>query len=497
MGRIDLPDRQARRSRSTFFAYLVARSAGRLRASGRSTATVGGEPSTSTIRAWAGRPGVGRAGRRPRRARPAGARRADRAAAGRATAALIVQEAVSRSTGGYAGLFDPAAGLVEIAYYADDFVVLHEAAHAWFNGALLADRWANEAFASYYGLEVAAALERQGRPADELTPTSSRRRASRSTPGARSGARTTRHEDYAYAATLALAEEIAERAGAEWPAARSGPTPPAGIGAYQPADRRARPRSAGRARDRRRTARLARPARPARGTAPSDLRRPVADLGRARRPTCRCSTRGRPPGRATTTCVERGRRLARCRGRPRRDAGVAVRRRRRTLLDDADGGPRPARGHRGGRGRGRADRRRTRCATASRTPTGSTTRHAEATAELDAIERLRRRRRAPRPAESTPLEVARPVGQDARGGPRRGARRCSRRATSRGSRSAPARPRPSIWVGGRGRSVRRGIGIGQRSCSRSSSCALVARPASPSARRDRRPCRVPTGFGRR
>ena len=38
-------------------------------------------------------------------------------------------------------------------------MVLHESAHAWFNGSLLADRWANEAFASYYGLEVAGALK--------------------------------------------------------------------------------------------------------------------------------------------------------------------------------------------------------------------------------------------------------------------------------------------------------------------------------------------------
>ena len=69
---------------------------------------------------------------------------------------LVVQESVSRSTGGYAGLFDPTRGHVEVAYYADDFVVLHEAAHAWFNGNLLADRWALEAFASYYALEAAA-----------------------------------------------------------------------------------------------------------------------------------------------------------------------------------------------------------------------------------------------------------------------------------------------------------------------------------------------------
>ena len=47
---------------------------------------------------------------------------------------LIIHEAVSRSTGGYAGLFDPTGGQIEVAYYADDAVVLHESAHAWFNG---------------------------------------------------------------------------------------------------------------------------------------------------------------------------------------------------------------------------------------------------------------------------------------------------------------------------------------------------------------------------
>ena len=31
---------------------------------------------------------------------------------------------------------------------------LHEASHAWFNGALLADRWSNEAFASDYGTQA-------------------------------------------------------------------------------------------------------------------------------------------------------------------------------------------------------------------------------------------------------------------------------------------------------------------------------------------------------
>ena len=144
---------------------------------------------------------------------------------------LVVQEAASRSTGGYAGLFDPSEGLIEVAYYADDFVVLHEAAHAWFNGGLLADRWANEAFASYYGLRVAELL---GVPAegDELTP-ELRDSGLPLNEWGPIGRESTDTEDFAYAASLFLAEQIAERAGEDvlqdvWADAAGG------VGAYQP-----------------------------------------------------------------------------------------------------------------------------------------------------------------------------------------------------------------------------------------------------------------------
>lgn len=149
---------------------------------------------------------------------------------------LIVEEARSRTTGGYAGLFDPSGGRVEIAYYASDLVVLHEAAHAWFNGALLADRWANEAFASYYAVAVAADLDVPVTP-DTLTD---------DPPGETQvdpiplndwgpvGSVDAAAEDTAYAAAYDLATLIVERAGEEhlrrvwaWAAA--------GVGAYQPA----------------------------------------------------------------------------------------------------------------------------------------------------------------------------------------------------------------------------------------------------------------------
>jgi hypothetical protein len=144
---------------------------------------------------------------------------------------LEIREAVSRSTGGYAGLFDPAGGAVEVAYYASDTVVLHEAAHAWFNGALLADRWANEAFASYYGLAVAPGLE-----VKVSGPTLTKElEASRIPLNAWGpvGQVDPKAEAYAYAASLALAKAIVERAGdavirAVWSDAA------AHIGAYQP-----------------------------------------------------------------------------------------------------------------------------------------------------------------------------------------------------------------------------------------------------------------------
>src|SRR5262245_9109902 len=64
---------------------------------------------------------------------------------------LQVNEVLVRGNGGYAGVFDPADRRIDISYSASDAVVIHELAHAWFNGRLVADRWTAEAFASYYG----------------------------------------------------------------------------------------------------------------------------------------------------------------------------------------------------------------------------------------------------------------------------------------------------------------------------------------------------------
>ena len=215
----------------SFFAFLVADKPGSY-AERTVNATVGDVPVDLTIRGWVEDTGWStRVGGLVGRALPLLSERIG--LPWPRDGGLVVHETISRSTGGYAGLFDPAKGQIEVAYDAGDDVVLHEAAHTWFNGGLLADRWANEAFASYYGLEAAAALKvKVAAGAQALTPALEKARIPLNAWGAL-GAVDKASEDYAYAASLALARAIAKRAGpdglrAVWADAA------AGIGAYQP-----------------------------------------------------------------------------------------------------------------------------------------------------------------------------------------------------------------------------------------------------------------------
>lgn len=222
-GRIDKP--------LTFFLYLVGDRPGAY-TERHDSIVVDGEPVVITIRAWPDDPDwAARVGSLVRRALPIlsaeiglGWPRDD---------SLVVQEAASRSTGGYAGLFDPKEGRVEVAWYAQDLVVLHEAAHVWFNGSLLGDRWANEGFASYYGLEAAAELGVVA--SDDGLTAELQKAAIPLNAWGPVGVEAAATEEYAYAATLSLAKAIAARAGpdalrAVWADAA------ARIGAYQPPD---------------------------------------------------------------------------------------------------------------------------------------------------------------------------------------------------------------------------------------------------------------------
>ncbi len=193
-----------------FFAYLIADRPGAY-TDGPITPTVLGAPAPLNIRGWSDdRPWADRVGGLLERALPVIGE--EIGLAWPREVPLTVQETVSRSTGGYAGLFDPSANRVEIAYYASDFVVLHEAAHGWFNGAFLADRWANEAFASYYAGVAAADLGVKVTPAAPPARPSDPARIALDAWGPL-GAASTATEDYGYAASLAVAQAIAQRAG--------------------------------------------------------------------------------------------------------------------------------------------------------------------------------------------------------------------------------------------------------------------------------------------
>jgi hypothetical protein len=124
---------------------------------------------------------------------------------------LIVSEAISRTADGFSGRYDPPAGQIEIAYYASPLVILHEAAHAWFDGSLLADRWANEGFASYYAVRAATAIGQKRVTAPKLTKALEAIRLPLNAWPPPGGANAT-VEDAEYAASYQLATLVAARA---------------------------------------------------------------------------------------------------------------------------------------------------------------------------------------------------------------------------------------------------------------------------------------------
>jgi hypothetical protein len=145
---------------------------------------------------------------------------------------LTVTETLVRGNG-FEGAFDPEAALVEIGYAASPTVILHEAAHAWFNGQLVGERWIAEAFASYYAERAAATMGVEivspgfdGEPDQGAFPLNAWLAPGEASP---------EQDAFGAAASLALAREIAAIVGDDvlrevWGAAA------AGAPAYQPPD---------------------------------------------------------------------------------------------------------------------------------------------------------------------------------------------------------------------------------------------------------------------
>ncbi len=144
---------------------------------------------------------------------------------------VTVQEAMSRSADGYAARYDGATGTIDVAYWASPAIIVHEAAHGWFNGALLADRWASEGFASLYTQRVLVKLKVKSTP-PKLT-VALKRVAFPLNAWPADGAPDARAEAFGFAASSALASAIAKRAGDD-ALARVWADAVDRIGAYQP-----------------------------------------------------------------------------------------------------------------------------------------------------------------------------------------------------------------------------------------------------------------------
>jgi hypothetical protein len=144
---------------------------------------------------------------------------------------LTVEETLVRKGGEFVGTFDPEAALIRVGHTASAGVVLHEAAHGWFNGRLVADRWIAEAFAAYYAERAAAVLELAiDSPELGLVPIEAKVPLN-AWPAA--GMASAAQDDYGYPASLTVAREVAALVGDEglrdtWVAAATG------MPAYQP-----------------------------------------------------------------------------------------------------------------------------------------------------------------------------------------------------------------------------------------------------------------------
>jgi hypothetical protein len=208
----------------TYAAYVVADRPGAYKETPLSL-TVAGGPMAVVIRAWQDDPSFGtRVAALEKKILPALGGLIGVPAPSGATP-LAVEETLDRALGGYAAEYDPSAGRIALAYDAASGAILRQSAHAWFNGELVADRWAAEGFAGYYAAAAAPSLK-VSLPAMPLTKTL---QASKIPLNAWVGEGRTdpKTDAYAEAASIQLATLIAKRSGlaglsAVWKAAAAG-----------------------------------------------------------------------------------------------------------------------------------------------------------------------------------------------------------------------------------------------------------------------------------
>ena len=124
---------------------------------------------------------------------------------------VVIQESISRTSSGHAGQYDPSGQLIEVAYWAGDLAIIHEAAHGWLNARVLADRWAVEGFAAWYAGRTLTQLGGKTPAAALTTAQAAAGFPLNAWPAA--GAADAASETYGFTASAVLAATIAARAG--------------------------------------------------------------------------------------------------------------------------------------------------------------------------------------------------------------------------------------------------------------------------------------------
>ena len=134
---------------------------------------------------------------------------------------LRVTESATRSLNGYAGFYDPGeSGILDeitISEEPDERVIVHEAAHAWFNDGLVTGRWISEGLAEAYATR---ALERLGSTPPDPDPVQRDARVAFalnlwSAPGRIADAAAQAREAYAYDASRLVIDSLIDEIGEE------------------------------------------------------------------------------------------------------------------------------------------------------------------------------------------------------------------------------------------------------------------------------------------
>ncbi|HLA15654.1 MAG TPA: hypothetical protein VJZ72_02040 [Candidatus Limnocylindrales bacterium] len=116
---------------------------------------------------------------------------------------------------GYGGFYDVESDIITVSEDLDGQTILHEAAHAWFNGELFDDRWIGEGLADAYAARALRRVDGTDVEPRQVTPDEAAAfpLSTWLPPRPIRGDATASYEDYGYAASWFVVDQIVDRIG--------------------------------------------------------------------------------------------------------------------------------------------------------------------------------------------------------------------------------------------------------------------------------------------